>query len=219
VTSPQSIVFAFQNPDAGIQALKEGFTSASAVSIRFASFGLVEVHGPVVEQWVNKIANANPWLQTLPSSNNGGTVGGVSKSAVASSSQVPASVQNQTKSVVAPLSQTVTYAALTLNAQPSSGGRVSGGGDFASGSSRTVTAMPNNGFVFECWTENGRAVSLSASYNFILHGNRSLVANFRQNFVNHPLTQSPSPNSQNKNSWSIETSTPNTLYRTNRFWH
>ena len=71
VASPQSIVFAFQNPDAGIQALTEGFTSASAVSIRFASFGLVEVHGPEVEQWVNKIANVNPGLQTLPSSKTG----------------------------------------------------------------------------------------------------------------------------------------------------
>jgi hypothetical protein len=56
VAAPQSVVFAFQNPDAGIKALTEGFTSASAVSIRFASFGLVEVHGPEVEQWVNKLA-------------------------------------------------------------------------------------------------------------------------------------------------------------------
>jgi hypothetical protein len=56
VATPQSVVFAFQNPDAGIKALTEGFTSASAVSIRFASFGLVEIHGPEVEQWVNKLA-------------------------------------------------------------------------------------------------------------------------------------------------------------------
>jgi hypothetical protein len=56
VTAPQSVVFAFENPDAGIKALTEGFTSASAVSIRFASFGLVEVHGPDVERFVNKFA-------------------------------------------------------------------------------------------------------------------------------------------------------------------
>ena len=56
VAAPQSVVFAFENPDAGIKALTEGFTSASAVSIRFASFGLVEVHGPDVERFVNKLA-------------------------------------------------------------------------------------------------------------------------------------------------------------------
>ncbi len=67
VSSPQSIVYAFQNPDAGIKALIDGLTSTSAVSIRFASFGLIEVHGPEVEQWVNRMANANPLLQTIPS--------------------------------------------------------------------------------------------------------------------------------------------------------
>lgn len=56
VASPQSVIFAFKDPDAGIKALTEGFTSASAVSIRFVSFGLIEVHGPEIEQFVNKVA-------------------------------------------------------------------------------------------------------------------------------------------------------------------
>jgi hypothetical protein len=54
VSSPQSIVFAFKNPNAGIQALTEGFTSASAVSIRTASMGIIEVTGPQVEDWVKE---------------------------------------------------------------------------------------------------------------------------------------------------------------------
>jgi hypothetical protein len=55
---------------------------------------------------------------------------------------------------------------------------VSGGGTFASGSSRTVTATANNGYTFAHWTENGVVVSAAASYTFTLAANRTLVANF-----------------------------------------
>ena len=59
---------------------------------------------------------------------------------------------------------------------PSAGGTVSGGGTFASGSSRTVTAIANSGFTFANWTENGGVVGASASYTFTLTANRTLVA-------------------------------------------
>src|ERR1043166_2064490 len=55
--APQSIAYGFQNPDAGIQALEAGLTSAAAVSIRFATFGLVEVHGPDLQQRIEQIVN------------------------------------------------------------------------------------------------------------------------------------------------------------------
>jgi hypothetical protein len=95
--------------------------------------------------------------------------------------------------------QPVTYAALTLNALPNNGGTVGGGGDFASGSSLTVTAAPRSGFVFENWTENGRIVSTSASYNFTFNGKRSLVAHFRPSFMYRPVAPNLPPNSQNQN--------------------
>jgi hypothetical protein len=95
-------------------------------------------------------------------------------------------------------SQPVTYAALTLNALPSNGGTVGGGGDFASGSSLTATAAPTSGFVFEYWTENGRIVSTSASYNFTFNGKRSLVAHFRRNFMNRSVIPGSPPKSQNQ---------------------
>ncbi|MEQ2009067.1 MAG: immunoglobulin domain-containing protein [Limisphaerales bacterium] len=67
---------------------------------------------------------------------------------------------------------------LTLSASPSDGGTVSGGGTFAGGSSQTVTATANSGYVFANWLEGGVSVSSSASYTFALNGNRTLVANF-----------------------------------------
>lgn len=67
---------------------------------------------------------------------------------------------------------------ITTSSSPANGGTTAGGGSFASGSSRTVTATPNAGFVFNNWTENGSVVSTSASYTFTVNANRTLVANF-----------------------------------------
>ena len=70
---------------------------------------------------------------------------------------------------------------IAVTALPSAGGRVSGGGTFKAGSSRTVTAAPNAGYIFVNWTENGGVVSGSASYTFKLLSDRNLVANFIPN--------------------------------------
>jgi hypothetical protein len=67
---------------------------------------------------------------------------------------------------------------LTLSSNPAVGGTTSGGGSFNSGSLVTVTATPNTGYAFTNWTENGNPVSTNANYQFILSGNRTLVANF-----------------------------------------
>jgi probable HAF family extracellular repeat protein len=80
---------------------------------------------------------------------------------------------------------------ISVSADPPAGGTVSGGGTFAVGGSRTVTAIANSGYTFANWTEGGSVVSTSASYNFTLSGNRILVANFTQ--VNYTITVSASP--------------------------
>jgi hypothetical protein len=67
---------------------------------------------------------------------------------------------------------------IIVSASLSAGGKVSGGGTFASGSSNTVTATANSGYTFVNWTENGNVVSSSASYGFTLNSNMNLVANF-----------------------------------------
>lgn len=67
---------------------------------------------------------------------------------------------------------------VTLSADPDLGGTVSGGGTFTHGTSVTVTAVPDDGFNFENWTEFGTAVSANSAYTFNISDHRTLVANF-----------------------------------------
>jgi len=69
---------------------------------------------------------------------------------------------------------------LTVSASPPAYGTRSGGGTFAEGSSRTVTAMPNGSHSFVNWTRSGRVVSTSASYTFTMpSANTYLTAHFK----------------------------------------
>lgn len=67
---------------------------------------------------------------------------------------------------------------ITVSANPTNGGTVSGGGTYQQGQSCTVTATSNTGYTFSNWTENGNVVSTQANYTFNVNGNRTLVANF-----------------------------------------
>ncbi len=69
---------------------------------------------------------------------------------------------------------------INVSANPTNGGSVTGGGTYQQGASCTVVANANTGFTFTNWTENGNVVSTSASYQFTVTGNRTLVANFTQ---------------------------------------
>ena len=72
---------------------------------------------------------------------------------------------------------TQTYT-ITVSANPTIGGTVSGGGTYNQGASCTVTATANAGYTFTNWTEGGNVVSTNVSYTFTVTGNRTLVANF-----------------------------------------
>ncbi|MFM7467487.1 MAG: InlB B-repeat-containing protein [Crocinitomicaceae bacterium] len=67
---------------------------------------------------------------------------------------------------------------ISVSASPTVGGSVSGGGSFELGTNATVTAVPNTGYSFVNWTENGNSVSTQSSYSFTVNQNRNLVANF-----------------------------------------
>ncbi len=67
---------------------------------------------------------------------------------------------------------------ITVSANPSNGGTVTGGGTYNQGQSCTVTATANTGYTFTNWTENGNVVSSEQSYTFTVAANRNLVANF-----------------------------------------
>ena len=67
---------------------------------------------------------------------------------------------------------------ISVSAQPTNGGAVTGGGTYIEGQSCTVSATPNANYTFTNWTENGTVVSTNASYTFNVTGSRTLVANF-----------------------------------------
>ncbi len=81
---------------------------------------------------------------------------------------------------------------VTLTANPTDGGSVSGGGNHEEGENITVTATPSAGYDFINWTENGSVVSTSASYSFVVEESRELAANFVVKSYQITLTANPS---------------------------
>ena len=69
---------------------------------------------------------------------------------------------------------------VTVSANPTEGGEVSGGGSYEAGAECTLTATANEGYTFTNWTENGNVISTNANYSFTVTYNRTLVANFTQ---------------------------------------
>ncbi len=67
---------------------------------------------------------------------------------------------------------------VTLSANPWDGGTVSGEGTYADGASCTVTATPNDNYLFMHWRKNGEVVSSNASYSFYVNGDTELEAVF-----------------------------------------
>lgn len=69
---------------------------------------------------------------------------------------------------------------ITVSANPSIGGMVSGGGTYQQGQTCTVNAIPNAGFSFVSWTENGSLCSVDERYTFMVNENRDLFAFFME---------------------------------------
>ena len=69
--------------------------------------------------------------------------------------------------------------AVNLSSSPAAGGSTTGSGTYLAGATVTAAATPSTGYTFVNWTDNGVAVSTSSSYQFIIAGNRTLVANFK----------------------------------------
>ena len=67
---------------------------------------------------------------------------------------------------------------ITASANPAEYGTVSGAGHYAYGAPCTLTAIPNDGYYFVNWTEDGTVVSYDINYSFTVSGDRNLVANF-----------------------------------------
>lgn len=68
---------------------------------------------------------------------------------------------------------------VSVSANPSMGGSVSGGGTYNEGDSVTVTASVYSGYNFINWTEGSVQISTNAAYTFTMGmADRNLVANF-----------------------------------------
>lgn len=70
---------------------------------------------------------------------------------------------------------------ISVSANLTTGGIVSGGRSYPSGSTAAVTAIANDGYHFKEWRENGISVSTNATYEFVVGANRALIAVFEQN--------------------------------------
>ena len=79
----------------------------------------------------------------------------------------------------------ITNYTITVSASPAAGGTVSqsGTGTYSHGSSCTLTATPNVGYVFTRWTKDGTPASTNASYTFEVTENASYVAVFTPTYT------------------------------------
>ena len=90
------------------------------------------------------------------------------------------------------LSQPVIYT-ITATANPTAGGSVTGGGEYASGSTCTLTATPNTNYTFANWTVGNTVVSTNATYSFTVTANRTLKANFTYTPPTYTVTATANP--------------------------
>ncbi len=94
------------------------------------------------------------------------TIGGVAGATFTANNAVGCYTVTATVSGVStPASFSLTNTAaptVSMSASPLEGGTATGGGSYAEG----VTAIPDSGYSFVNWTENGTQVSTSPSYTF-----------------------------------------------------
>lgn len=78
---------------------------------------------------------------------------------------------------------------VSAESEPSYVGEVTGTGYYHYGSSCTLRAIANFGFVFVNWTEAGQVVSTESTYSSTVYSDRHLVANFEPVYTPSPYIQ------------------------------
>lgn len=81
--------------------------------------------------------------------------------------------------------------AITVAANPTVGGTVTGGAIYNEGTSVTLTATPATGYHFVNWTKNGTVVTTNTSYSFTVEAAADFVANFELNSYEITATLDP----------------------------
>lgn len=82
---------------------------------------------------------------------------------------------------------------ITVQADPTNGGTVSGGGEYLSGSTATVTATPASGYSFDGWYYNDSKWSSNASYSFKVTSAKTFTAKFTKNTVYYTVNVTKDP--------------------------
>ncbi len=82
---------------------------------------------------------------------------------------------------------------ITVSANPTNGGSVTGSGYYYYGTVCTLHATPSNGYTFEKWTLNGTQVSTSPDYSFTVIGDAAYVAHFQQSANNYTINVFANP--------------------------
>ena len=77
-------------------------------------------------------------------------------------------------------SKYVTTVTVTVQAENGTVTGLAAGGTYDSGSTATLTAVPNDGYEFVNWTVGGKEVSTANPYTFTVNDNITLVANFKE---------------------------------------
>ena len=80
---------------------------------------------------------------------------------------------------------------ITVTANPTNGGTVTGGGTYNHGQEATLTATANTGYTFVNWTSNDSIVNTNASYTFVVTDTATYVANFQLNSYRVNVTANP----------------------------
>lgn len=80
---------------------------------------------------------------------------------------------------------------ITVSANPSEGGTVSGAGTYNHGTTAVLTATASEGYTFNYWTKNGATVSTNATYSFTVTEGGEYVANFSLNSYNVTVSANP----------------------------
>ena len=81
---------------------------------------------------------------------------------------------------------------ITVTANPTTGGTVSGGGTFTYLETCTLIATPAENYIFVNWSKDGVVVSTDATYSFAVVGSGNYVANFAANEFQINVSANPS---------------------------
>jgi M6 family metalloprotease-like protein len=101
---------------------------------------------------------------------------------VVSNNPVYSFTVTENRNLIANFTQSVQQFTISTLVNPGSAGSASGAGIYNAGETATLLATPNSMWVFTNWTENGSIVSTDPSFSFAVNANRTLTANFSQQF-------------------------------------